>query len=79
MHRIQNKSNDSHYRITVDEEQDFMVVREIIENFSQKNLALSTNNIKDFLDNNPNIYNLNANIIRNEGLQKSLEKEQIGK
>ena len=76
MHRIQNKSNDSHYRITVDEEQDFMVVREIIENFSQKNLALSTNNIKDFLDNNPSIYNLNANVIRNEGLQKSVEKEQ---
>ncbi len=79
MHRTQNKSNDSHYWITVDEEQDFMVVTEIIENFSQKNLALSTNNIKDFLDNNPNIYNLNTNIIRNEGLQKSLEKEQIGK
>ena len=76
MHRIQNKSNDSHYRITVDEEQDFMVVREIIENLSKKKLALSTNNIKDFLDNNPSIYNLNANFIRNEGLQKSLEKEQ---
>jgi len=77
MYRVQNSSNDSSYRITVDEEQDFVVVRSIIEYFSNNDLAMNTQNIKDYLDRNPSIYNLNANIIRNEGLQISLEKEGV--
>jgi spore coat polysaccharide biosynthesis protein SpsF len=79
MSRIQNSSDDSSYRITVDEEQDFVVVKSIIEYFSNNNLEMNTQNIKNYLDTNPNVYNLNSHIIRNEGLQKSLEKEQIGK
>ena len=49
----------------------------IIEYFSKNDLAMNTQNIKDYLDSNPSIYNLNANIIRNEGLQISLEKEGV--
>ena len=75
MSRIQNDSDDSKYRITVDEEQDFVVVKSIIEYFSNNNLAMNTKNIKNYLDSNPSIYNINANIIRNEGLQISLKKE----
>ncbi|MBT5399268.1 glycosyltransferase family protein [bacterium] len=75
MYRVQNKTNDSCYRITVDEEQDFIVIKEIIEHFYSNNLVLNTQNIKHYLDRNPNIYNLNSHIVRNEGLQKSLEKE----
>ena len=75
--RIQNGSDDSSYRITVDEEQDFVVVKSIIEYFSNNNLTMNTQNIKDYLDRTPSIYNLNSNIIRNEGLQISLERERI--
>ena len=77
MCRVENSSDDSSYRITVDEEQDFVVVKCIIEYFSKNDLAMNTQNIKDYLDSNPSIYNLNANIIRNEGLQISLEKEGV--
>jgi len=77
MYNIQNSSDDSNYRITVDEEQDFFVVKAIIEHFANNFLKLNTQNIKNYLDSNPNIYKLNAHIIRNEGLQKSLQKEQI--
>jgi spore coat polysaccharide biosynthesis protein SpsF len=76
---VQNSSDDSNYRITVDEKQDFVVIKAIIEHFSKNMLALNTQNIKNYLDENPNIHRLNAHIIRNEGLQKSLEKEQIRK
>jgi spore coat polysaccharide biosynthesis protein SpsF len=79
MYYVQNSSDDSRYRLTVDEEQDFAVVKFIIEYFSNNNLEMNTQNIKNYLDTNPNVYNLNSHIIRNEGLQKSLEKEQIRK
>lgn len=75
MCRVENNSDDSSYRITVDEEQDFVVIKHIIEHFSKNNLAMNTQNIKNYLDNNPSVFNLNANIIRNEGLQISLKKE----
>ena len=77
MSRVENSSDDSSYRITVDEEQDFVVVKCIIEYFSKNDLVMNIKNIKDYLDNNPSIYNLNADIIRNEGLQISLEKEGV--
>ena len=78
MCHVQNSSDDSNYRITVDEEQDFIVIKSIIEHFSKNNSVLNTENIKNYLNENLNIYNINAHIIRNEGLQKSLENEKIG-
>jgi len=78
MYRIKNSSDDSKYRITVDEDKDFVVVKSIIEYLTNKNLVMNTHNIKEYLNNNPNIYEINANIIRNEGLYISLEKEQLG-
>jgi len=77
MYRIKNNSDDSKYRITVDEEKDFVVVKSIIEYLTNNNLVMNTHNIKEYLNSNPNIYKINANIIRNEGLHISLEKEQL--
>lgn len=76
IYRIKNKTDDSRYRITVDEPQDFEVVKAIIEYFSKVGEEMNTRNIKKYLDGNPDVFNLNAHIVRNEGLQKSLEKEQ---
>jgi len=76
MYRIQNETDDSRYRITVDEPQDFKVVKAIIEYFSKNDAEMNTQNIKKYLDGNPDVFNLNAHIVRNEGLQKSLDKEQ---
>ena len=77
MYRVQNSTNDSGYRITVDEPEDFLVVKSIIEHFDKNNLKLSFEQIKLYLDEHQEIFNINVNIIRNEGLQKSLEKELI--
>ena len=38
MGRLENSSDDSRYRITVDEEQDFKVISSIIKYFSKNNL-----------------------------------------
>lgn len=70
---VENETDDSNYRITVDEQEDFFVVKAILENLYQEMKNYFTvREIKSFLDNHPEIYKLNADIIRNEGLLKSL-------
>lgn len=72
-----NKTDDSRYRFSVDEERDFQVVRAVFEYFKQKGRAhFSVDDIKIYLDENKDIFELNANIVRNEGLIKSLKNDQ---
>lgn len=73
---LQNDTDDSKYRFTVDEENDFLVVKAILEEFaSLGNRRYKTADIKKFLDTHPDVFSLNAHIIRNEGLQKSLKED----
>ncbi|MBU1055044.1 MAG: glycosyltransferase family protein [Proteobacteria bacterium] len=75
---VENETDDSKYRITIDEEADFHVVKAIFNSlYTQENPYFGIEAIKKFLNANPDIYALNANIIRNEGLLKSLVKDQI--
>ena len=74
--RLKNISNDSKYRITVDEAEDFYVVKRIFKAlYKEQNYPFGFNEIKNYLINNPKIYEVNTSIIRNEGLQISLNKE----
>ena len=74
---VENETDDRNYRITVDEQEDFSVVKAILENFyKEMKSSFTVREIKSFLDNNPEIYTLNANIIRNEGLLKSLLEDK---
>lgn len=75
---LANKSDDSKYRFTVDEKVDFLVVKEIIENlYKTDNPPFTTDEIKRFLDEHPETFKMNENIIRNEGLIKSLQKDSL--
>lgn len=68
--------DNSNYRITVDEPVDFTVVEAILKALIPKHgLTFSFNDVRDFLDTNPDILGLNSTIIRNEGLIKSLKEE----
>lgn len=64
------------YRITVDEPEDFLVVSKIIDHFGDRTINTGFDEIRDFLDKNPNVFQLNSKIIRNEGLQKSLKNDK---
>ena len=68
----------SKYRFTIDEKEDFIFVKKIIKQFPKilKNTYVSSNKFIDFVKNHKNIYKINSHIIRNEGLLKSLKKEQ---
>lgn len=74
----ENETDDSRYRITVDEEEDFLVVKTILDNLYKGNDSYFTiKEIKSFLDTHPEVYRLNSHIIRNEGLLKSLQHDGV--
>lgn len=73
---LANVTDDSKYRFTVDEPEDFWVVKEILETlYSKDSQIFLVNDIKTFLDTHQKIYILNSKIIRNEGLLKSLKED----
>lgn len=64
---LENKTDDSRYRIVVDKPEDFEVIKAVIEGLSKKGESpFCVEDIKKFLNENPDIYNLNKNIVRNE-------------
>lgn len=74
---LENDTDDSRYRITVDRENDFLVVKALLENLYQNSeIPFSIDDIKNFLDFHENIFALNADVIRNEGLLKSLREDR---
>jgi len=74
----ENEIDDSRYRITVDEEEDFLVVKTILENlYKGYNSYFTIREIKSYLDTHPEVYKLNSHIIRNEGLLKSLQVDGV--
>jgi len=75
---LENSTDDSCYRITVDEESDFLLVQKVFEALYPKfGAAITMQQVKSFLQTNPDVYELNAHIMRNEGLKISLEKDGV--
>ena len=76
--KIENTSDSSKYRFTIDEKEDFILIKKIIKQFPKilKKTYVSSNKFIDFVKNHKNIYKINSHVIRNEGLLKSLKKEQ---
>ena len=77
--RIGSYRNDvdlSHLRWTVDEPRDFVLVERIYEALYPKNPAFTTADILDLLEKRPELLALNSGIDRNEGLARSLARDQ---
>lgn len=70
--------DDSDIRVTVDDPEDFQVVKAILEGlYHGRESYFGITEIREFLRNNPAIYALNHHIVRNEGLLISLENDEI--
>ena len=78
---LRNKFDESKVRIVVDEHQDFLLVKEIVNYFSRRFFGYdySYSDIRNFLYNNFDFVKLNSKIIRNDGLIKSLQNDYIFK
>lgn len=73
---LTNKTDDSKYRITIDEPQDFEVVSRIFKALYQKGAQpFGIDDVKAFLDANQEVFQMNSHIMRNEGLKISLKNE----
>jgi spore coat polysaccharide biosynthesis protein SpsF len=72
---LENDVNLSHLRWTVDEPEDFEMVRRIYEALYPANPAFTTKDILDLLAAHPELSQLNRRFRRNEGLEKSLAQD----
>lgn len=73
---LDNDRDDSKYRITVDEEADFKVVRHLFEQLKDP-VTDQFDSVRAILDRDKDIFALNSSIIRNEGMKKSLETDSV--
>lgn len=66
----------SHLRWTVDESEDFDLVKKIYQGLYVENPLFLTNDILDLLSRQPELNKINQGFIRNEGLEKSLKEDE---
>jgi spore coat polysaccharide biosynthesis protein SpsF len=69
--------NLSHFRLTVDYEEDLDLVRKVYAALYPSNPSFKWLDVIDFLIRNPEIYTLNSRHTRNEGYLESLNKEEL--
>lgn len=65
----------SHLRWTLDEPEDYQLLNQIYDALYSESSLFLTQDILDFLEKNPEMKELNSQIIRNEGYLKSLEAD----
>ena len=71
-YNVSNEEDYSMYRITVDTDKDFMVIKELIEALG---ISKSWMDYIEFLNENKDIKSINGEYKRNEGYQKSLSED----
>lgn len=77
--KISNFVNDKDYsqlRWTLDEAEDFEVIKTIYENLFSEDKVFLMNDIIEFLSKNSQIIEINQRFMRNEGLVKSLQNDK---
>lgn len=75
---LDNAVDLSHMRWTVDEPEDFDLVRQIYEALYPANRAFTTKDILALLNAKPELLEVNRKFRRNEGLERSLAKDPQG-
>jgi len=69
------KYDFSHLRLTVDEQNDFDLIKIILENLYPRKKNFTYLNIISYMTQNPNLLFINSDIKRDEGLAKSLKED----
>lgn len=81
--RIKNFTNDKNdknfpgFRWTLDNPEDYQLIKAIYEGLYPKKKIFLMNDILDFLQENPQLVQINKDLKRNEGFFRSLDKENL--
>lgn len=73
---LQNETDDSGYRFTLDTLDDWQVINNMAEYFAENSIEVTYQDIKLYFDTHPDVFLINQHETRNEGLAISLLKEQ---
>jgi spore coat polysaccharide biosynthesis protein SpsF (cytidylyltransferase family) len=76
IYHFQQESDQSKLRWTVDYEEDFLFVEKIYEGLYMQNMNFSTDDIYQFIRNNPSLISLNSQFVRNAGLIESRKHDR---
>lgn len=74
---LTNNVDYSHLRWTLDEKEDFILIKEIYKNLYDENEFFKMEDVINLLEMKPELSDVNSSIMRNEGLIKSLKNDQI--
>ena len=75
--KFDQNQDHSAYRFTLDTPEDLEVINAIADEFKTSMADVQTNEIIEYLNNNPKVFEKNNQIIRNEGLMKSLANDKL--
>ncbi|NDI84638.1 cytidylyltransferase domain-containing protein [Undibacterium crateris] len=76
VHHVHAREDLSHLRWTVDNPEDFELVSRIYFNLYRQNPHFTTEDVLALISKEPELFNINQHLERNEGLQKSLQNDQ---
>ena len=76
-YRVDYEKDLSNYRLSLDYEEDYIVIKSIFEALYPKNPYFTLEDIICWLDNNPEIIKLNSHFRPSEGLLKSIKEDKI--
>ena len=77
LHHVLAEKDLSHLRWTVDNPEDFELVSRIYADLYNQNTHFTTEDVLTLMSKEPELININQHLERNEGLQKSLQNDQI--
>lgn len=72
---LERESIHPEWRLTVDEPTDFTVIEKIYNHFNSNDFSFF--DVVEYLENKPSILEINSNISRNEGYEKSLKEDEL--
>mgnify|MGYP001566387175 CR=1 FL=1 len=73
--RLDYKKDVSKFRLNLDYEKDYLFIKKVFENFSKNIESFSLEEILEWLENNPDIVKINADIKPYENIIKSFEDD----
>ena len=76
LYRVDYEKDLSSYRLSLDYEEDYIVIKSIFEALYPKNPCFTLEDMISWLDNNPEIIKLNSHFRPSEGLFKSLRQDK---